>query len=63
MSTQQQPQNPHAKPRRVVMDPHLRQPATSIPPRAGAGAGARPAGARAVKDIRQTKEYKLAARR
>ncbi|OJJ71171.1 hypothetical protein ASPBRDRAFT_127846 [Aspergillus brasiliensis CBS 101740] len=59
MPTQQQV---NSKPRRVVIDPHLRQPA-SIPPRAGAGAGARPAGARAVKDIRQTKEYKLAARR
>ncbi|GFN13056.1 uncharacterized protein AtWU_02854 [Aspergillus tubingensis] len=35
------------------MDPHHRQP---LPPR-----GQRPAGA--VKDIRQTKEYKLAARR
>ncbi|CAK38612.1 hypothetical protein AnigIFM63604_005593 [Aspergillus niger] len=42
------------------MDPHHRQPQqTSIPPRG------RPAGARAgaIKDIRQTKEYKVAARR
>ncbi|PWY66973.1 hypothetical protein BO83DRAFT_380800 [Aspergillus eucalypticola CBS 122712] len=51
MPTQQQ-QPPPPKPR-VIMDPHHRQP---MPPR-----GQRPAGA--VKDIRQTKEYKLAARR
>ncbi|PYH36282.1 uncharacterized protein BO87DRAFT_236422 [Aspergillus neoniger CBS 115656] len=40
---------------RVIMDPHHRQP---LPPR-----GQRPAGAAGIKDIRQTKEYKLAARR
>lgn len=52
MPTQQQ-QQPPPKPR-VIMDPHHhRQP---MSPR-----GQRPAGA--VKDIRQTKEYKLAARR
>ncbi|RAK86516.1 hypothetical protein BO79DRAFT_199160 [Aspergillus costaricaensis CBS 115574] len=42
---------------RVIMDPHHRQP---LPPR---GQQQRPAGAAGIKDIRQTKEYKLAARR
>lgn len=54
MPTQQQPHPP--KPR-VIMDPHHRQP---MPPR---GQQQRPAGAAGIKDIRQTKEYKLAARR
>lgn len=55
------PTQPSSTPKpRVNMDPHHRQPQqTSIPPRG------RPAGARAgaIKDIRQTKEYKVAARR
>ncbi|RDH39588.1 hypothetical protein BDQ94DRAFT_133321 [Aspergillus welwitschiae] len=55
------PTQPSSNPKpRVNMDPHHRQPQqTSIPPRG------RPAGARAgaIKDIRQTKEYKVAARR